>query len=94
MMATLACANCHAENVEGARFCNKCGRRIGDDFIDPDLESRLLQRIEATLKDNWLSKEVVEKDIALKAATRLSEWSKLFAVAVAVPAAILGTVNK
>jgi hypothetical protein len=88
----MICSNCQAENPDGAHFCNRCGTRFGDAYFDADLEQRLLDRIEAKLKDSWLSKEVVEKEIALNAASRLSEWTKLFAIAVAVPAAILTVV--
>src|SRR5947209_6207525 len=35
-----------------------------------------------------VSKDAVEKDMAINAATRLSEWAKLFAIALGVPAAI------
>ena len=28
--------------TEDARFCRKCGKRVGDDYIDPDLEQRRL----------------------------------------------------
>jgi hypothetical protein len=91
-MASQICSNCQAENPEGARYCNRCGSRIGSAFIDADLEQRLLERIEAKLKDDFLSKEVVEKEIALNAATQFSEWAKLFAIALAVPATILGVV--
>jgi hypothetical protein len=87
-MATLVCANCRTENGEDARFCKKCGKRVGDDYIDPDLEQRLYERIETRLTAKWISKDAVEKDIALNAATRLSEWAKLFAIAVVVPATI------
>ncbi|MEA2897619.1 MAG: zinc-ribbon domain [Bradyrhizobium sp.] len=87
-MATPVCTNCGTENAEDARFCKKCGKRVGDDYIDPDLEQRLYERIETRLKDKWISKDVVEKDIALNAATRLSEWGKLFAIALGVPATI------
>ena len=87
-MATLVCANCRAENAEDARFCKKCGKRVGDDYIDPDLEQRLYKRIETRLTDKWISKDAVEKDMALNAATRLSEWAKLFAVTLGVPATI------
>lgn len=74
IMATLVCANCRTENAEDAR--------------DPDLEQRLYEQIETRLKDKWISKDAVEKDMALNAATRLSEWAKLFAIALAVPATI------
>ena len=87
-MATIVCANCHGEIAEGARFCNKCGKRVGDEYIDPDLEQRLYERIEGRLKDKWIARDAVEKDIALQAATRLSEWGKLFAIALGVPATI------
>ena len=87
-MAILVCANCRSENAEDARFCKKCGKRVADDFIDPDVEQRLYERIETRLKDKWIAKDVVEKDMALNAATRLSEWTKLFAFAVGVPGAI------
>ena len=87
-MATLVCANCRTENAEDARFCKKCGKRVGDHYIDPDLEQRLYEQIETRLKDKWISKDAVEKDMALNAATRLSEWAKLFAIALAVPATI------
>jgi zinc ribbon protein len=87
-MATLVCANCRTENAEDARFCKKCGKRVGDDYIDPDLEQRLYERIETKLKDKWIAKDAVEKDMALNAATKLSEWAKLFAIALGVPAAI------
>jgi len=46
------------------------------------------ERIETRLKAKWISKDAVEKDIALNAATRLSEWAKLFAIALGVPATI------
>jgi hypothetical protein len=88
IMATLVCANCRTENAEDARFCKKCGKRVGDDYIDPDLEQRLYERIETRLTDKWISKDAVEKDMALNAATRLSEWAKLFAIALGVPATI------
>ena len=87
-MATLVCANCRTENAEDARFCKKCGKRVGDDYIDPDLEQRLYEQIETRLKNKWISKDAVEKDMALNAATRLSEWAKLLAIALAVPATI------
>ncbi|MET4388906.1 transcription initiation factor TFIIIB Brf1 subunit/transcription initiation factor TFIIB [Bradyrhizobium sp. F1.4.3] len=87
-MARLVCANCHTENTEDTRFCKKCGKRVGDDYIDPDLEQRLYERIETRLTNKWISKETVEKDMALNAATRLSEWAKLFAIAFGVPATI------
>jgi ribosomal protein L40E len=88
IMATLVCINCRAENTEDARFCKKCGKRVGDDFIDPDLEQRLYERIETRLRDKWIAKDAVEKDMALNAATRLSEWTKLFAIALGIPATI------
>ena len=87
-MATLVCANCRTENAEDARFCKKCGKRVGDDYIDPDLEQRLYERIETRLADKWIAKDAVEKDMALNAATRLGEWVKLFAVALGVLATI------
>jgi hypothetical protein len=87
-MARLVCANCRTENAEDARFCKKCGKRVGDDYIDPDLEQRLYERIETRLTDKWISKDAVEKDMALNAATRLSEWAKLLAIALGVPATI------
>ena len=87
-MTTVVCTNCRTENVEDARFCKKCGKRIGDDYIDPDLEERLYERIEARLTEKWISKDAVEKDMALNAATKLSEWVKLLAIALGVPATI------
>jgi cell division protein FtsB len=87
-MATLVCVNCRTENAEDARFCKKCGQRVGDDYIDPDLEQRLYERIETRLTNKWISKDAVEKDMALNAATKLSEWAKLFAIALGVPATI------
>ena len=87
-MARLVCANCGTENTEDARFCKKCGKRVGDDYIDPDLEQRLYERIETRLTNKWISKDAVEKDIALNAATKLTEWAKLFAIALGVPATI------
>jgi zinc-ribbon domain len=87
-MAALVCANCHTENPGDARFCMKCGKRVGDDYIDPDLEQRLYERIENRLTAKWISKDAVEKDMALSAATKLSEWAKLFAIALGVPATI------
>ena len=88
-MAALVCANCRPENAEDARFCNKCGKRLGDDYVDPDLEQRLYERIETRLTDKWISKDAVEKDMALNAASKLSEWAKLFAIALGVPSAIV-----
>jgi len=88
IMATLVCVNCRTENAEDARFCKKCGQRVGDDYIDPDLEQRLYERIETRLTNKWISKDAVEKDMALNAATKLSEWAKLFAIALGVPATI------
>jgi hypothetical protein len=88
-MATLACANCRTENAEDARFCKKCGKRVGDDYIDPDLEQRLYERIETRLRDKWIAKDAVEKDMALNAAGRLSDWAKLFAIAVGLPATLI-----
>jgi hypothetical protein len=88
IMATLVCANCRTENADDTRFCKKCGKRVGDDYIDPDLEQRLYERIEIRLTDKWIAKDAVEKEMALNAATRLSEWAKLFAVALAVPVTI------
>jgi transcription initiation factor TFIIIB Brf1 subunit/transcription initiation factor TFIIB len=87
-MPSLVCANCHTENTEDARFCKRCGKRLSDDYVDPDLEQRLFERIEDKLKDKWLAREMVEKDVALSAATKLTEWAKIFAFAVGVPAAI------
>jgi hypothetical protein len=87
-MATLVCANCRTENPDDARFCMKCGKRVDDDYIDPDLEQRLYERIENRLTAKWISKDAVEKDMALSAATKLSEWAKLFAIALGVPATI------
>src|SRR5215831_6926137 len=87
-VATLVCANCRTENAEDARFCMKCGKRVDDDYIDPDLEQRLYERIENRLTAKWISKDAVEKDMALSAATKLSEWAKLFAIAIGVPATI------
>lgn len=87
-MATLACSNCCAENTDDARFCKKCGKRLGDEFVDPDLEQRLYERIETKLKDKWIAKDAVEKDIALNAASKLTEWVKLFVIALSVPATI------
>jgi hypothetical protein len=66
----------------------KCGKRVDDDYIDPDLEQRLYERIENRLTAKWISKDAVEKDMALSAATKLSEWAKLFAIALGVPATI------
>jgi zinc-ribbon domain len=88
IMATLVCANCHAENPEDARFCKKCGKRFSDDYIDPDLEQRLYERIETKLTANWVFKDAVEKEMALNAATKLSEWAKLLAIALGIPATI------
>jgi hypothetical protein len=68
----------------------KCGKRVGDDYIDPDLEQRLYERIEDRLTAKWISKDAVEKDMALSALTKLSEWVKLFAIALGVLAAIVG----
>jgi hypothetical protein len=87
-MTALICPNCRTENADDARFCKKCGKRVSDDYIDPDLEQRLYERIETRLTDKWISKDVVEKDMALNAATRLSEWAKLFAIALGVPTTI------
>jgi hypothetical protein len=89
MTATLVCANCRTENPEDARFCMKCGKRVGDDYIDPDLEQRLYERIETRLTGKWISKDAVEKEMALSAATMLSGWAKLFAVALGVLATIV-----
>jgi hypothetical protein len=88
IMAQVVCTNCRTENAEDARFCKKCGKRVGDDYIDPDLEQRLYERIETRLRDKWIAKDAVEKELALNAATRLSEWAKLFAIALGVPATI------
>jgi len=87
-MTALICGNCRTENAEDARFCKKCGKRVSDDYIDPDLEQRLYERIETRLTDKWISKDAVEKDMALNAATKLSEWAKLFGIALGVPATI------
>jgi hypothetical protein len=89
-MATLVCANCRTENGEDARFCKKCGKRLGDEYIDPDLEQRLYERIETRLTDKWISKDAVEKDMALNAATALSKWAKLFAIPLGVLLAFAG----
>jgi hypothetical protein len=53
------------------------------------MESRLYERIEAKLKDKWLAKDVVEKEIALKAATTLSDWLKITAIPVGLAAAMM-----
>ena len=87
-MTTFVCANCHTENAEDARFCKKCGKGVGDDYLDPDLEQRLYERIETRLTAKWISTDAVEKDMALNAATKLSEWAKLFTIALGVPATI------
>lgn len=87
-VATLVCPNCLSESDNEARFCNRCGKRLGADFVDADLEQRLYERIEAKLKDKWIAKDAVEKDIALNAATRMVEWGKLFGIVLGVPAAI------
>jgi len=58
IMATLVCVNCRTENAEDARFCKKCGQRVGDDYIDPDLEQRLYERIETRLTNKWISKSL------------------------------------
>jgi hypothetical protein len=87
-MTNRVCTSCRAENVEDARFCNKCGKRIGDDYIDPYLEQRLYERIEFRLNDKWIAKDIVEKDMALNAATKLSKWVKLFMIALGVPATL------
>jgi hypothetical protein len=89
MMTTVVCIDCGAENSEDAHFCKRCGKRIGDsNYIAPDLEDRLYRRIETKLKEQWLSKDAVEKDIALNAATKLSEWTKLLLIALGLPATI------
>jgi zinc ribbon protein len=88
IMAQVVCTNCRTENADDARFCKKCGKRVGEDYIDPDLEQRLYERIETRLRDKWIAKDVVEKELALNAATKLSEWAKLFAIALGVPATI------
>ena len=41
------------------------------------MESRIYEHIEAKLKERWLDRENVEKDVALKAAGYLSDWIKL-----------------
>jgi hypothetical protein len=87
-MPSLVCANCGTENPEDARFCKRCGKRLGDDYVDPDLEQRMFERIEGKLKDKWLARAMVEKDVALSAATKLTERAKIFAFAVGAPAAI------
>jgi hypothetical protein len=66
--------------------------RLVDEIIDAGFEGRLLERIEVKLRDNWLSKEIVEKEIAFKAATKFSKWAKLFAIAVGGPATILAAI--
>lgn len=86
------CAHCHTENAEDARFCKKCGKRLTDDFDDAAAEERLYERIENRLINKWTSREVVEKEIALAAAARLSDWAKLFAIAVGVPATIAAAI--
>jgi hypothetical protein len=68
----------------------KCGKRVGDDYIDPELEQRLYDRIENRLTAKWISKDAVEKDMALSAATKLSDWVKPFAIALGVLATIAG----
>jgi hypothetical protein len=87
-MTNRVCTSCRAENVEDARFCNNGGKRIGDDYIDPYLEQRLYERIEFRLNDKWIAKDIVEKDMALNAATKLSKWVKLFMIALGVPATL------
>ena len=84
-----ACQNCNTECLPDARFCHRCGNRLFTDAVDADLESRLYERIEAKLKDKWLAKDFVEKDIALKAASNLSEWLKLAGIPLGIAGALL-----
>ena len=63
---------------------------IADDYIDPEtLSNGRMSGLKRSYRPNRVSKEVVEKDIALNAATKLSEWAKVFAIAVGVPATIV-----
>jgi hypothetical protein len=71
----------------------KCGKRVGDDYIDPELEQRLYERIENRLAEKWISKDAVEKEVALNAATKLNKWARLLGIPAAFAVAILAFVG-
>jgi hypothetical protein len=91
-MEPLGCPNCQGTNPSGARFCNRCGQRLADNYIEPDLESRILENVRSRLKDDYLSKDLVEKDVALRIATRVSDWAKIFGLAAGIPLAIFAAI--
>lgn len=82
------CPNCAAEPTEGSRFCSRCGKRLQDDFVDADIESRLFDRMVQHLREGWTAQAIVEKEMALKAASYLAEWLKLAGIPLGITAAI------
>jgi hypothetical protein len=71
----------------------KCGKRVGDDYIDPELEQRLYERIENRLTAQWISRDAVEKEMALNAATKLNGWAKLLGIPAAIAVGILAFIG-
>ena len=75
----LACQNCRADNPEGARFCNQCGRRLGADelpeqgrriYTPQHLADRVLNSRAAMIGER---KRVTVLFVDIKGSTRMAE---------------------
>jgi hypothetical protein len=87
----MECAQCEAKNPDGKRFCGDCGSPLDADLVGVPAANqvRLRQQVKDILRSDFKDQKLAEIELTQAVAARLSDWAKLFAFFVGIPAALL-----
>lgn len=87
----VSCARCNAQSPEGKNFCGDCGFPLDSKLAGSaaTIDPRLQQQVREIVKSDFRDQKLAELEITQAVASRLSDWAKLFAFFVGIPAALL-----